>query len=107
MRVGLAAVAAAAARRAAAYPSRVSCGDALYDADSPVSMMGQDTALSASRTVQFEKDGSAVACGGQYEAGAAYTAKAARAAGASSTSRAARSTEEAARARARTRTARR
>ncbi|KAH8076065.1 hypothetical protein JL721_48 [Aureococcus anophagefferens] len=75
MRVGLAAVAAAAARRAAAYPSRVSCGDALYDADSPVSMMGQDTALSASRTVQFERDGSAVACGGQYEAGAAYTAE--------------------------------
>ncbi|KAH8063610.1 hypothetical protein JL722_2792 [Aureococcus anophagefferens] len=74
MRVGLAAVAAAAAR-AAAYPSRVSCGDALYDADSPVSMMGQDTALSASRTVQFERDGSAVACGGQYEAGAAYTAR--------------------------------
>ncbi|KAH8096255.1 FK506 binding protein [Aureococcus anophagefferens] len=54
MRVGLAAVAAAAARRRG-YPSRVSCGDALYDADSPVSMMGQDTALSASRTVQFER----------------------------------------------------
>ena len=56
---------------AGAYPSKVLCGDDLQAGES---MMGKTTQDSTSRTVGFKKDGSAVSCGGEYEAGGAYTA---------------------------------
>ena len=56
---------------AGAYPSKVLCGD---DLEAGESMMGKTTQDSTSRTVGFKKDGSAVSCGGEYEAGGAYTA---------------------------------
>ena len=51
------------------WPSKVACGDALEAGNV---WMGASTVDSSDRAASFTKDGTAVACGSTYEAGASY-----------------------------------